>query len=215
MTSALKIAANRRNAQKSTGPRTAEGKRRSRRNAVRHGLTGETIIDAFEDAADYEAFEASIKADYRPRTVTERELVVRLASLLWRLRRATAIESGLLQIQAEAVRERRARKQDHGSEQPDQSELNPDILYPFVFRAPSIQPSQLHLDRNPSCRRVSNHARAATDCSRSDARRDGAVAFLRLVNFNDDILERIGRYESRLWRQAMQVIVLLNAHGRY
>ena len=44
MTSARQIAANRRNAAKSTGPKSAKGKERSRRNALRHGLTAETVI---------------------------------------------------------------------------------------------------------------------------------------------------------------------------
>ena len=55
MTSFRQIAANRRNATKSTGPTTAEGKQRSRCNAVRHGLTAETVIGALEDAEDYKA----------------------------------------------------------------------------------------------------------------------------------------------------------------
>jgi hypothetical protein len=57
VTSWRQIEANRRNARLSTGPTTEEGKRKSRRNAVRHGLTAETVIDALEDAADYAAFE--------------------------------------------------------------------------------------------------------------------------------------------------------------
>src|SRR5215218_8776192 len=64
MTSFKQFEANRRNALKSTGPTSAEGKQRSRCNAVRHGLTAETVIGALEDAADYKAFEAAIIADY-------------------------------------------------------------------------------------------------------------------------------------------------------
>jgi hypothetical protein len=94
MTSFRQIEANRRNAQVSTGPVTEEGKRRSRQNAVRHGLTAETVIDALEDAEDYAAFEMAVTTDYDAQSAVERELVLRLASLLWRLRRATAIESG-------------------------------------------------------------------------------------------------------------------------
>jgi hypothetical protein len=58
MTSYRQIEANRRNALKSTGPKTAPGKEHSRRNALHHGLTAETVIGALEDAEDYRAFEA-------------------------------------------------------------------------------------------------------------------------------------------------------------
>ncbi len=101
MTSFKQWQANRSNARKSTGPTTEEGKAQSRRNALRHGLTAETVIGALEDAEDYKAFEAAIIADYDAQSAVERELVLRLASALWRLRRATAIETGLFEIQAE------------------------------------------------------------------------------------------------------------------
>src|SRR4029077_7780680 len=84
MTSFRQIEANRRNAQLSTGPVTEEGKRRSRQNAIRHGLTAETVIDALEDAEDYAAFEMAVTADHDAQSAVERELVLRLASLLWR-----------------------------------------------------------------------------------------------------------------------------------
>ena len=99
MTSFRQIEANRRNALRSTGPKTDDGKQRASQNAVRHGLTAETVIVPLEDADDYQAFEQAVTADYDAETAVERELVLRLASLLWRLRRATSIETGLLQIE--------------------------------------------------------------------------------------------------------------------
>src|SRR3954469_8342794 len=105
MTSFKQIEANRRNARRSTGPATQEGKLRSRRNAVRHGLTAETVIGALEDAEDYTAFEAAVITDFDAQSAVERELVLRLASLLWRIRRATTIETGLFEIQARQLLE--------------------------------------------------------------------------------------------------------------
>ena len=130
MTSFRQIEANRRNARKSTGPTTEEGKQRSRCNAVRHGLTAETVIGALEDAEDYKAFEAAIIADYDAQTAVERELVLRLASLLWRLRRATTMETGLFEIQA-----------DHrGLRQPRQVHPAPrEVLYALFGRADARQ----------------------------------------------------------------------------
>src|SRR3954465_13713111 len=111
MTTYKQLEANRRNARQSTGPNTQEGKLRSRRNAVRHGLTAETVISALEEAEDYTAFEAAVIADYDAQSAVERELVLRLASLLWRIRRATAMETGLFEIQARHLLEFR-RKRD-------------------------------------------------------------------------------------------------------
>src|ERR1700724_3232763 len=100
MTSFRQLDANRRNARHSTGPVTEDGKTRSRRNAVRHGLTAETVIDALEDADNSPPFQLVVTSDYDAQSAVERELVLRLASLLWRLRRATAIETGLFKVQA-------------------------------------------------------------------------------------------------------------------
>jgi hypothetical protein len=104
MTSYRQIEANRRNAIKSTGPKTEAGKQVSRCNAIRHGLTAETVIGALEDFDDYKGFEAAITADYDAQSAVERELVLRLTSLLWRLRRATTMETGLFEIYAEHFR---------------------------------------------------------------------------------------------------------------
>src|SRR6185437_4696186 len=119
MSSLRQIEANRRNARLSTGPVTEEGKKRSRQNALRHGLTAETVIDALEleDAEDYAAFQMAVAADYDAQSAVERELVLRLASLLWRLRRATTIESGLFKIQAAHLLQFRLQRQAHPERQ--------------------------------------------------------------------------------------------------
>ena len=100
MTSLKQIEANRRNALHSTGPKSAEGKLQSRANAYRHGLTAETIIIGLEEAHDYEAFELAITSEYEAETAVARQLVLRLASLLWRLRRASAFEAALFEMMA-------------------------------------------------------------------------------------------------------------------
>src|SRR5580658_5907992 len=129
MTSFRQIEANRRNASKSTEPITEEGKQRSRCNAIRHGLTAETVIGALEDAEDYKAFEAAIIADYDAQSAVERELVLRLASLLWRLRRATTMETGLFEIQADYLRDLRQSGQTQTKSR--------EIIYTLFGRAES------------------------------------------------------------------------------
>jgi hypothetical protein len=61
----------------------------------------ETVIGALEDAEDYTSFEAAVRGDYDAQSAVERELVLRLARLLWLLRRATSMETGLFEIQAD------------------------------------------------------------------------------------------------------------------
>jgi hypothetical protein len=60
-----------------------------------HGLMAATVVTAIEDSQEFERFAAAVRADYQPVSTVEHELVARLASLLWRLRRATLIETNL------------------------------------------------------------------------------------------------------------------------
>jgi hypothetical protein len=102
MTSLRQLDANRLNALASTGPRTEDGKQQSRRNALKHGLTAETVVEPLEDPEEYRVFEEAFVSAYLPRTPVEQELVHRLASLFWRLRRATSIRD---RIAADAGRD--------------------------------------------------------------------------------------------------------------
>jgi hypothetical protein len=192
MSSLKQIEANRRNALKSTGPTTPEGKRRSRCNAVRHGLTAETVIAALEDAEDYQAFEATVIADYNAESAVERELVLRLASVLWRLRRATGIETAIFEsVTAEPG------KLEHGSSRPAPIEA-----------ADLSDRNQLHLVATRQ-----SDAPPGNELN-SDSKNDIADCFLRLAELPTYALDRLSRYEYMLWRQARQIVFTLESLRR-
>jgi hypothetical protein len=84
--------ANARNAQKSTGPRTAEGKANSRRNALKHGLTGAGVVIPEDDAAEVERRTVALSRQMTPEGELGRILVQRLAVLSVRMERCVTRE---------------------------------------------------------------------------------------------------------------------------
>ena len=216
MTSFRQFQANRRNAQHSTGPTSEGGKRRSRCNAVRHGLTAETVIASLEDAEDYKAFEAAVIADYDGQTAVERELVLRLASLLWRLRRATAIETQLLDIQADALRKDRHQLDDNPQGQATSYCSVHHLPRPTLHHAclwSSEHRAELGLETN------TEHDGESSN-NLPDSARNLAHCFTRLANIDNGVFERLNRYESALWRQTAQTVLAIGSivprlHRRY
>src|ERR1700730_15210393 len=89
---------NKANAQKSTGPRTAAGKQRSSLNALRHGLTGQTIVLPTEDHSAYQRHSQAFLDEYRPKGATEIQLVQSLLDTSWQLNRASAVETNLFSL---------------------------------------------------------------------------------------------------------------------
>ena len=98
MISEKQHAANIRNAQHSTGPRTEEGKRTSSHNASRHNLTGQVTAMTDEDRVAHDAFSAALIASMAPEGALEIQLAQRVATDSWRLNRASAIEDNLFAI---------------------------------------------------------------------------------------------------------------------
>lgn len=94
---------NRRNALKSTGPRTKEGKAASRLNRLSHGAFAADLLLPGEDAAAFRALEASFHDLYRPATPTEEALVKRIVLAAWRLDRLAAMECRVLRSQADSA----------------------------------------------------------------------------------------------------------------
>jgi hypothetical protein len=199
MSSFRQIEANRRNARLSTGPITEEGKKKSRQNALRHGLTAETVIDALEDAKDYAAFELAVTADHDAQSAVERELVLRLASLLWRLRRATAIESGLFKIQAKHLLQFRQGRRAH-QERPK--------MIDSTFRIGLAPEENMQQDGEASSSPFD------PGLSPADPSDDLTRSFVRLCNLPTYPLDRLSRYEATLWRQAYQVLFMLQCLDR-
>ena len=110
MHSQKRLNANRQNAQKSTGPKTAEGKSVSKMNAVKHGLLAQDVVLRGEDPDEFDALRDGLVAELRPNGCLETEHVERIAVCLWRLRRVYGIEAGIfthqmLTIELEQVRE--------------------------------------------------------------------------------------------------------------
>jgi hypothetical protein len=93
-----RTAINRSNAQKSTGPRPEAGKQRSSLNALRHGLTGQTVVLPTEDHSAYERHSQSFLAEYRPKDATETQLVQSLIDTSWRMNRAATVETNLFSL---------------------------------------------------------------------------------------------------------------------
>ena len=186
MTSLKQTEANRRNALNSTGPKTEAGKQQSRRNALRHGLTAETVVDVLEDPEDYKAFETAVASDFDVQTAIERELVLRLASLLWRLRHATTIDTGLLQT----------------------PNYRNEISEPENVKCPN-ETSGTHVVQ------FGNFANELRDQEEEESASQpelaaSSVISKRFMRLDPGALERLRRYETALWRQVYQVIFVLD-----
>jgi hypothetical protein len=89
---------NQANAQHSTGPKSAEGKKKSSLNALSHGLTGQIVVMPTEDLQAYQRHLESFTDEYNPEGATEAHLVQALADTSWRLNRIVALEANVLAL---------------------------------------------------------------------------------------------------------------------
>jgi hypothetical protein len=150
------------------------------------------------------AFEAAVAADYDGQSAVERELVLRLASLLWRLRRATAIEAGLFEIQADQLGELTNERQI--------AACSRQIVY-ALFGQPSAQIGEdsapLLATADPETIHDPGPAGPIRTPSVGLAR-----CFLRVADLPSFALDRLNRYEAALWRQVAQTLFALDALDR-
>jgi hypothetical protein len=101
MSTTTQIQANRQNAQKSTGPKSVEGKAISAKNAVKHGLfAAETVIKG-ENREDFNLFRAKLLEEFDPQGAVEIMLAERIVSLGWRLKRIVSIQDQAFDVMIE------------------------------------------------------------------------------------------------------------------
>ena len=93
MATETQIIANRRNAQKSTGPRTTQGRAAVSQNAVKHGLSARQAVINSESQADFELHRDRILDELTPASPMESMLAERIVSLSWRLKRTGRIQN--------------------------------------------------------------------------------------------------------------------------
>ena len=138
--------ANRRNAQKSTGPRTAEGKARSRHNAAKHGLTARSGLLPGEDAEEFGALQQMLIGRFKPCNDTELTLVERIAIDIWTSDRA-----------AQAASKRLAERLRHGpleqtkAEKDEAIELGGRLFWQPSFPLPITRRFQVGELTEPPC----------------------------------------------------------------
>ena len=143
----------------------------------------------------------AVTADYDAQSVVERELVLRLTSLLWRLRRATVIESGLFKIQAKHLLQFRERRQTHEDRK---------RIIDAIYRNAVVDDDGLPQDEDE----LGTAGETDPVSTRRDRSDDVTRSFIRLSNLPSYPLDRLSRYEATLWRQACQILFALQCLDR-
>lgn len=188
-------AANRRNAQLSTGPRTAEGKSWSRRNAVKHRILASVLlIDGPDDQAEFDEMFSALSRDLAPVGKLEQLLVEKISVCFWRERLALRSERGL------------ARQQEMGTRSP-QEYLHAQVLAAItnsreIFRRRGILPPKgMQVDVREE---VKEEVEVEENVEEIDCHRDSIKDSRSLPLVAD--LDRILRYETTIHRQLVYAI---------
>ena len=151
-----------------------------------------------------DAAAVAIKADYQPVSTIEHELVARLASLLWRLRRTSLIETNLFQLQ------RRIAKDQNLEARAGSDTASPELGN--LFRLVRSPDTFVPLQATSNSLELTNHEADVPDARESSSSYSKpATIFLRLCTLSTLPIERINRYETALWRQVAQTLFIFDA----
>ena len=194
MTSDKQAQANRRNALKSTGPKTPEGKAAVRHNATKHGLLSQEVLLPGEDAAALEELGERLRAELQPVGELEGLLVDRIIAAYWRLRRLGRVEAGIFAW--ELYGELAARAPQEARTYERQESVNDDFLSSFL-------PTTKITDEK-------NHRDALSTAKEMESMRDAETATLGKTSIRDaervNAFSKLSRYETAIERSLYKAL---------
>jgi len=130
MATEAQIIANRKNAQKSTGPRSLQGKAAVSQNAIKHGLSARRTIVMSENQEDFDRHRNKILDELSPQTTIGSMLIERAVNLSWRLKRTSTLQNLVFDALATPQPTTKLTKLQEsllGAAQPDPSESSPEL----------------------------------------------------------------------------------------
>ncbi len=193
MTSIKQIEANQKNALKSTGPKTEDGKAAVRPNALKHGMLSRQTLLPDEDGAALTELAESLRADLQPVGALEDTLVDLITARLWRLRRLGHVEAAIFDWQLYAIRVKRSFMEDRASDRASELDMDDDD---WVSRDDEKHREDLLRDK------------AARDAAARDLQEKSdtiGLAFIRDAS-HTNAFSKLSRYETGLVRELFQFL---------
>ncbi len=189
MTSDKQIQANRRNALKSTGPKTPEGKDAVRLNATKHGLRSQEVFLPGEDAEALKELDENLRAELEPVGELENLLVDGIVAAHWRLRRLRRVEAGIFAWQLYGELTERAQQEAHT--------YKSDLLTELGDSMDTITDEQKHQE-------------ALSKAQEMKAKQDAETATLGRTFMRDadqaNAFSKLSRYETAIWQSLYKAL---------
>jgi hypothetical protein len=194
MTSDKQARANRRNGQKSTGPKTPEGKAAVRHNATKHGLLSQDVLLPEEDEAPLKELGERLRDELQPEGEMESLLVDRIIAAYWRLRRLGRVEAGIFAFELYGELAERARQEARTYTRTE----DPDDEFLAHFRSKTIITDE------------EKHREATDKARKLESIRDGETATLGQTFVRDankaNAFSKLSRYETPIERSLYKAL---------
>jgi hypothetical protein len=188
MTSEKQAQANRRNALKSTGPKTPEGKAAVRLNANKHGLRSQEILLSGEDEEALKELDENLRAELQPVGELENLFVDGIVAAHWRLRRLRRVEAGIFAWELYGELAERAQQEAHTYEW---------SVLDTLGSAEQITDEQKHQE-------------ALAKAQEMKAKQDAETATLGRTFIRDadqaNAFSKLSRYETAIWRSLYKAL---------